>query len=85
MNDVIMRNNSVITNNSMLLQGLIGTGAPIRHPRALCTLSKSFPAILIRDQSLQSEVFYCSTGNPTQSESIHHYYILLNIIKINYF
>ena len=64
----------------MLLQVLIGNGAPICHPRALCTLSESFPAFLI--SPCNPSLFFCSTDNPTQSESIHHYYILLHIIKI---
>ena len=43
-------------------------------------LSESFPAILVNP--CNPSLFDCRTGNPTQSESIHHYYILLDIIKI---
>ena len=69
----------------MLQQGLIGTGAPVRHSRALSiyqSRSHNFPAILVNPGN--PSLFDYSTGNPTQSESIHHYYILLNIIKIIY-
>ena len=64
---------------------LIGTGAPVPHSRALSIYpshSHNFPANLVNpgNQSL----FDYSTGNPTQSESIHHYYILLHIIKIKF-
>ena len=43
-------------------------------------LSESFPAILVNPCNLS--LFDCRTCNPTQSKSIHHYYILLHIIKI---
>ena len=38
-----------------------------------------FQAILVNPGNLS--LFDCRTGNPTQSGSIHHYYILLHIIK----
>ena len=53
----------------MLLQGLMSIRALIRHPKELHTNPS---------QSLQ---FDCSTGDPSQHESIH-YYILLHILKI---
>ena len=61
----------------MLPQGLIGTGAPIRHPRALRTYPSRSESIRVNPS-----LFDCRTGNLSQSESIHHYYILLHIIKI---
>ena len=64
-------------------QSLIGTGAPVRHSRALRiypSRSHNFPAIRVNPGN--PSLFDYSTGNPTQSESIHHYYILLHIIKI---
>ena len=67
----------------MLPQGLNGTGAPVRHSRALSiypSRSHNFPAILVNPGN--PSLFDYRTGNPTQSESIHHYYILLHIIKI---
>ena len=54
------------------------------NPSSLSTrhLSQSFPAILVNPSN--TSLFDCSTCNPTQSESesIHHYYILSHIIKI---
>ena len=67
----------------MLPQGLIGTGVLVRHSSALSiypSRSHNFPAIRVNPGNLS--LFDYRTSNPTQSESIHHYYILLHILKI---
>ena len=71
------------TRHAVAAQRLAGTHwHRCPHPSSQSTthLSESFPAILVNPGN--PSLFDYSTGNPTQSESIHHYYILLHIIKI---
>ena len=66
----------------MLPQGLIGTGAPIRHPRALRTYPSRSESIRVNlTKSIQAIRVYSTTApairlSPSQFIIITYYYIL---------